>query len=310
MNILFTYDYGEENFEKIRKLGYNVDFIKENELTDCEEVQNADILVCYNPFDRIDIATMKNLKLIMLSSMGTDQLPIEKIKKLDISVTNNKGGYAKPLAEFVVLDILNCYKLSKSFYKRQIQKEWKINTDVLELIGKKVLFLGTGSIASEAAKRLQGFEMNIVGMNTNGRDIKYFNRCIPFSDMKNELKTADVVVSTLPYTPEMYHFMNYDFFDTMKDDSIFINISRGKLVDESALIKHLQRDKFLGVALDVVESEPLTSESPLWDFEKVYITSHSSWVSEMRNIRRFKYIYDNLKQYIANGELLTKLNIK
>ncbi|SHH26676.1 phosphoglycerate dehydrogenase [Tepidibacter thalassicus] len=309
MKVLFTYDYGKEKMDCVKKLGYEVVYVYEREITNTKEVEDVDILVCYNPFETLDITKLKNLKLIQLSSIGIDQAPLDYIKKKGIILTNNKGGYSIPMGEWIVLKILEIYKNSREFYERQKSKIWKINTNIMELYGKTVGFIGTGTIAVEGAKRLQGFGVNIYGLNTSGRKIDYFDKCFSMNEIDSFLEICDVVVLAIPYTEKTHHLINMQRLDKMKDGSILINISRGNIIDEEALIEKLADNKFMGVALDVFEKEPLSKESPLWDFENVIITPHNSWISEKRNERRFEYIYENLKRYKNNEELINVVDL-
>lgn len=309
MKVLFTYDYGKEKMDSIRELGYDLVYGHEKQIKNSKEIEDIDVLVCYDPFQRLDITKLRDLKWIQLSSVGIDQAPLDYIRKSSIVLTNNRGGYSIPMGEWIILKILEIYKESKYFFEKQKERKWKMNTSILELYGKTVGFLGTGTISKEGAKRLQGFGTNVYGLNTNGRDMEYFHKCYPISDIDAFLSQCDVVVCGVPYTKKTHHLINEEKLEKMKDDSILINISRGSVVDEKALCKKLKENKFLGVALDVFEEEPLSTNSPLWDFDNVYITPHNSWVSEMRNERRFQLIYNNLKKYLEGEELQNVVNI-
>ncbi len=310
LKVLFTYDYGKEKMNSIKELGYDIIYVHEKEIQNTKEIEDIDILVCYNPFNSLDISKLTSLKWIQLSSIGIDQVPKEYVMTNNILLTNNRGGYSIPMGEWIVLKILEIYKDSKYFYKKQKEKKWKINTNLMELYEKTVGFLGTGTIAIEGAKRLQGFGVNVYGVNTSGKEVKYFDKCYPISQIKEFLSICDVVVCAIPYTEKTHHLLNGEKLDMMKDDSVLINISRGSIIDEEALIERLRQGKFMGVALDVFEKEPLHESSPLWDFENVYISSHNSWISEMRNERRFNTIYQNLKRYKNNEQLINVVNLE
>lgn len=309
MKAVFTYDYGQEKMDAIRGLGYDVTIVKEAEIENDPSVNDADILTCYNPFSRLDIDKMPSLKWIQLSSMGVDQLPMESIKNRDLLVTNNKGGYSKPIGEWIVMSVLNIYKDAKYFSRRQDDKIWHLNSGLREIVDKNILFLGTGSVATEAAKRLQGFEATVIGLNTDGRDRPYFDRCITFDYLMKEVTKAHIIVCALPYTEAMHHFISDEFLAAMRDCAVLVNVSRGKLLNEAVLVEYLEEGKFMGIALDVFEEEPLSSESPLWDFERVYLSPHNSWVSEMRNERRFVTIYENMKRYMNNQPVLNQVSL-
>ncbi len=310
MKALFTYDYGKENMKAIENLGYNILMINEKNIVYQEEMRDVEVLVCYNPFDTLDISKMTNLKWIQLSSIGVDQAPKEEVVKRNIILTNNKGGYSIPMGEWVVLKMLEIYKKSTTFYQQQKNKIWKMDTFLLELYGKKVAFIGTGSIAQESAKRLQGFDVEILGINTNGSDTEYFNMCYPISQLDEILAISDIVILTIPHTIKTHHLFNQQRLLKLKKDAVLINVSRGSIIDEEALISTLSQGHIMAVALDVFEEEPLAKDSPLWSMENVLITPHNSWISEMRNQRRFQMIYDNMKKYINNEKLVNVVDLE
>jgi len=307
---LFTYDYGKERMESIKKLGYELLVKNEKDISYTEELKDVEVLVCYNPFDSLDISKMKKLKWIQLSSIGIDQVPKEKLINCNITLTNNKGGYSIPMGEWIVLKILELYKNSREFYEKQKSKQWKMDTSVLELCGKRVGFLGTGTIAIEAAKRLQGFEVEVLGLNTNGTPVQYFHRCFKKDDIDEMLSLCDVVVVTIPYTKESHHLLNKERIGSMKEGALIVNVSRGSVIDEKELIESLVKGEIKGAALDVVEEEPLKEESPLWSLDNVIITPHNSWVSEKRNERRFHIIYKNLEKYMNKSALENVVDVK
>lgn len=308
MKVLFTVKQNENDLQKIKDLGYDVLYIPENKIYNTEQTDDADVLVTYNPFNSLDISKMKNLKYIMLTSVGFDQLPMDKVLNQGIMVTNNKGGYSIPIAEWIVMCILEIYKNSKVFYKNQSEKIWHLDYHLDEIDGKTIGFLGTGTIASEAAKRLIPFGVRVLGYNTNGRDVEFFNKCYAKDQMDEIFKNSDVVVATMPCTKETEKIIDKSKFDLMKDNSIFINVGRGKIVNQKDLENSL--DKFKGVALDVFESEPLDKDSILWSAENVKVTSHNSWVSVKNKIRTSNLIYSNLEKYINKETVKNIVNIK
>lgn len=310
MKALFTYNYGKENMDLIKNLGYEIIEKKEKELVYSEDIADVEVLVCYNPFTTLDIRKMEKLKWIQLSSVGVDQVPVDAILENHIILTNNKGGYSIPMGEFVVLKTLEIYKKSALFYEQQKNKKWKISTKLLELYGKNITFIGTGSIAVESAKRFQGFEANIIGVNTKGRATNYFDKCYPISKIDEVLAMSDVVILTIPYTEQTHHLINAERLNKMKKDAVLINVSRGSIINEKDLIEHLEKGNLRGAALDVFEEEPLPPTSPLWDMENVIVTPHNSWMSEMRDERRFRMILENMKRYKNNQELINVVDLK
>lgn len=310
MKLLMTYNYGDEAFKEIEEMGYEISYISENEITEDMKFEEVEVLVCYNPFEKLDISSMKNLKWIQVSSIGVDQVPTKEVLKRDIVVTNNRGGYSIPIGEFVVMRILEIMKNTKYFNSIQTNKRWRLTTDVLELYNKRVLILGTGTIGIEVAKRLKGFGVEIIGVNTNGKPVEFFDQTVSIRKLNDEVEKADILVLALPHTKDTDNILGEKILRSMKKDSSIINVSRGNLIDEVALVELLEEGYFRGVALDVFKEEPLSEESLLWELDRVYITPHNSWVSEKRNERRLELILQNLKRYVEKEELLNMVNIE
>nr|WP_286673038.1 phosphoglycerate dehydrogenase [Anaeromonas frigoriresistens] len=310
MKALFTYDYGQEEMKRIEKLGYDIIVKKEKGIEVTKDIKDIDVLVCYNPFETLEINKLDNLKWIQVSSIGIDQVPKETIKEKNIILTNNRGGYSIPMGEWIVLKILEMLKNSKELYENQKNKKWKIDTSILELYNKTVGFVGTGTIAQEAAKRLQGFGVEVLGLNTKGRDVEYFDKCYANEEIETLYKKSDVVIISVPYTKDTHHMIDEEAFNKMKDGVYLVNIARGSIINEKDMIKALKSGQIKKAALDVFEEEPLPKNSELWDLDNVIITSHSSWMSEMRNERRYNTIYKNMKRYINNEGLINKVNIE
>ncbi len=307
--VLFTHDYGQEKFNLIRDLGYEIVHLREEAEFNEEELKDIEVLVCYNPFKNLDISKLDKLKLIQLSSTGIDQVPRDKLNK-DIVVSNNKGGYSIPIGEWIVMSILNLMKNTNKLFRQQQDKKWKMNKGCLEVYGKKVGFLGTGTLAQEGAKRLQGFGVERIGFNTNGRIVDNMELCYPLKDVHKEIGKCDIVICTLPYTEETHELINNNFISKMKDGVFFINVSRGMVVNEPDLIKNVKNGKIKGAALDVFYEEPLSPDNELWNLENVIISPHNSWMSEMRNERRFEGIIENLRRYKEGREVINKVDMK
>jgi phosphoglycerate dehydrogenase-like enzyme len=303
MKVFFTYDYGKEKMKAVEELGYELIYKDERTISNNQGIEDIDVLVCYDPFDNVDITKLNNLKWIQLSSIGIDQVPKRAVLDMGITVTNNKSGYSIPMGEWVVMKALELLKNSRSFYKKQEEGHWKVDTSVLEIYNKTIVFVGTGSIAQESAKRFQGFGVKIVGVNTSGRNVQYFDECHAFNEIDEVLKQADIIVLALPHTEKTHHLFDIDRFKLFKPSSYLINISRGSIINEDDMVEALKKGIIAGAALDVFEEEPLPQDSPLWQLDNVIVTPHSSWISEMRNERRYNIIYENLKHYIKGEQL-------
>lgn len=310
MKALITYKHTEEEINKLKKLGYQLVYKNEKDISLTEEIKDIDVMVCFNPFEKIDIDDFPNLKWIQLGSAGINQVPEDKVLNRDIIVTNNRGGFSIPIAEWIVLRVLEMVKNTKEFHSLQASKTWKTDNSMLELHGKTVGFIGTGSIAQEAAKRLDSFGVNLLGFNFTGNEAKYFHQSFNINEIKAYIDKCDFLIVAAPYTEATHHLVNEDLFQSMKDGTYLVNIARGSIIDENALIKHLKSGKIRKAALDVFEVEPLPESSPLWEMEQVLISPHNSWGSEMIFQRRFELVYKNMMNYINNKELFNVIDFK
>lgn len=306
MNIISTIKFDIFHQEKLNSIGYKYKFISEKSIN-TEDIVDCNILVCFNPFNRIDISKAKQLKYIQLTSQGVNHLPFKVLKEKSIIAVSNRAVFSIPISEWIIGKILESYKNTFKSYENQKRKIWKKDFDLLELNGKSILFLGTGTIAMETVKRLMAFGVEISGVNTNGRKIEGFDYNYSFKDIYNRLDRYDVIISTLTLTKDTKKILDYNFFSKLKDKMVFINVSRGEVVNENDLIKSL--DKFRAVYLDVFENEPLNNKSSLWEKENVFITSHNSWISDSNKSRIRNNIINNLIRYKNGDDIKGKVDL-
>ena len=297
MKLLLTgaFKYSQEQLNMIQSLGYEVTFVQDERVPLDIDVSEFEAVVCNSLFLYNDITRFKKLEFIQLTSAGLDRVPLDYLKEKGIKLFNAKGVYSIPMAEWVVLKILEIYKKSRVFYKNQELHKWEKQRDLLELTDKTAAIIGYGSVGTEIAKRLKAFGANVISVDRQVKEDDYVDESILIDDLDAALEKSDVIILTLPLTAETKHLINEEKIKVMKDNAVLINVSRGGIIDETALIESLKEDKFLGVALDVFEEEPL-NESPLWDFENVIITPHNSFVSDKVNERLFELMIENLSR--------------
>lgn len=300
MKLLLTgaFSYTAEQIRELEEITGEVIYIKDERTEITTEVSDIELVVCNGLFLYNSIDRFKNLKFIQLTSAGFDRIPIEYIKSTSIRVENAKGVYSIPMAEWVILMILHFYKKSKVFYRLQTNHEWMKQRDILELNGKIAIIVGFGSVGREVAKRLRAFDLYIIGIDLVFQKSNLTDEFYTYDQLDHVLDRADILILSLPVTEKTHHFMNNERISMLKKSSILINVSRGALVDEKALINALQRKRIHGAALDAFEEEPLSSESPLWDFENVIITPHNSYTSDKTADRLYSLIKSNIKNFI------------
>lgn len=285
--------FKENNFE--------VDYFDEKKEIKIPDLEKYDIMISYNPFVSNDFRGAVNLKLLIMASTGIDHVPDYMIEKNNLVIANNYGGYAVPISEWILMSALMGIKNVPKIIERAENKIWGIEKNMMELTDKEVLILGAGRIASEASKRFRCFNAKVRGYRKSTKENPDFDEIIGNDKLDSSIKKSDIVVMCLPETPETYQILDDKRLSMMKDDAILINISRGKTIDEQSLIKHLEKGKFRFVALDVFENEPLSKESPLWDIDRVFISTHTCWMSQKRGERIVYHIKKSLSDFLKTG---------
>ena len=279
---------------QIESMGHSVVFMQnEKDELPCmyEEVEGV---ICNGLFLSHPIEKFISLRYIQLTSAGFDRVPMDYVQAHGITIHNARGVYSIPMAEFAISGILQLYKQSRFFYENQKKSVWEKNRSVLELYGKNVCIVGCGSVGTECAKRFQVFGCRVIGVDLFQREDAAYEKMYSLACFDEGLSQADVVVLTLPLTEETRHMMNETRFSAMKDNSVLVNIARGAVVDEEALLKAVD-EKLLGAVLDVFEEEPLSPDNVLWKKENIILTPHNSFVGDGNGERLFTVIKCNLR---------------
>lgn len=298
MKILITgaLKCSDTQIQEIEKLGHECLFLQ-NEKDDIDSnKEEIEAIICNGFFLYHKIEEFTNLKFIQLTSAGLDRVPLDYIKKNNIQLYNARGVYSIPMAEWTLLKILEIYKNSRFFYKNQENKRWEKDRKIQELNGKVATIVGYGSVGSEIAKRLNAFNVKINIVDITEKKDEYIEKFYNINELEKAMQTTDILILTLPLTEETEGIINKNNLNKMKDGSILINISRGKVIDEKDLINVIKANKLKGIALDVFEDEPLSENSELWDFDNIIITPHNSFIGANNNKRLFELIMKNLKK--------------
>lgn len=300
------YNFRDDQLKQLKDLGCDLVIHPREKEPVPEEHLDADILFCYRVFEATDIRRFTQLKLVQLTSSGMDHVPVDTLHRRGIRLCNARGIYSIPMAEWVVLKTLEIYKQSRHFEAAQSRAEWKQHRSLEELHGKTVGIAGTGSIGQEVARRMQAFGCRVVGLNTTGKKPPGFNQCVPVENLIPFLKESDVVVLTLPLTEETRHLVNDEALWAMKEEAVLVNVSRGAVVEEEALLQHLTRGRLKGAALDVFHTEPLPPHHDLWRHPKVLATPHNSFLSTAVKDRAFHLACDNIRAFLEGKPLVNE----
>ncbi len=252
-------------------------------------------VVCNGLFLHHDLDGFPALRFIQLTSAGLDRVPLERIRARGIRLFNARGVYSVPMAEFALSGVLALCKQSRFFTDRQRERRWEKRRDLRELYGRAVTILGCGSVGTECAGRFAAFGCAVTGVDLFPRADVAFAAMLPLERLDELLPGTDVLVLTLPLSPETRHLLDARRLALLPADALVVNISRGAVLDEAALIAALRAGRLSGAVLDVFETEPLPDSSPLWTMENVILTPHNSFVGEGNDARLSRLILDRLR---------------
>ena len=252
----------------------------------------------------------RQVKWVHCLSAGVEKLLFPALIENPVPLTNAKGVFKRSLAEFVVLGMLYFYKHVRRLVESQRAHRWD-NFMVEWLPGKTMGVVGYGEIGQECAKLAKALGVTIYAMRRKpelSRNDPILDRIFGTDQLYEMLGLVDVVLAAAPLTAQTKHMLNDVAFQAMKASAIVINVGRGPVIDEAALIRALQQQRIAGAALDVFESEPLLADSPLWDMENVLISPHCTdrtkdpdWLD-----LTMQCFLENFRRYV-NGDPLENL---
>lgn len=253
----------------------------------------------------------QRLRWVQATNAGTGQQIKEsgiRLEVLDeVAVTTASGVHATPLAEFALLGMLHFAKQLPKLARFQRDRHWE-RLHFRELRNMRLLVVGLGSIGREVARLGNHLGMRVTGIKRDPSITEPgVERIYPPEQLTEVISDADAVVVTLPLTSETAELVGREAIDAMKSDAIFVNVGRGGVVDEEALLGALENSNLAGAALDVYREEPLPTESRLWDLPNVILSPHSAASSESENERIVDLFIQNLGRYLAGEPLVNRL---
>ena len=248
------------------------------------------------------------LKLLQASSAGTDTFDKAGLATLGVAVANHGGSNAVAVAEHAIVLMVAVWRKLDQQIAAVRAGEWSTPItsqpvgEFRTLVGKRVGIVGLGRIGSRIAKRLRGWECDVVFTDPEAFDAGYEQACeAKRVDLDTLLATSDVVSLSVPLEASTRHMLSDREFGLMKVGAIVINTSRGPVIDEAALVRALVAGKVFGAGLDVIEQEPIAMDNPLLGLRNVVITPHQGTRSleTEQNIRKF--VVENIAR-LARGE--------
>lgn len=248
------------------------------------------------------LSSVPTLRWVHSTTDGVDNLLFPEISEFDVVLTNASGIFDIPIAEMVLSYILTVGKRLPEFMTQQRAHYWN-ELRLRELRQLTVGIVGLGGIGSEVARLCQAFGMRVLGMRRHPRPHQFADEVLGPDQLHDLLAESDYVVISCPLTEETRGLIGPAELDAMAPEAWLINIARGPVVDQEALIETLWERRIGGACLDVFAEEPLPDDSLLWDLPNVIVTPHNAWSSPLLMDREAELFLDNLRRYLAD-ELL------
>jgi phosphoglycerate dehydrogenase-like enzyme len=270
---------------------------------------DADVIIGFNPEICVSkiVDNAKQLRWIASLAAGVENcMAVPGIRSRNLLLTNMRGVDAPVIAEHAIALAMALSHGLDTFAVDTSKGVWSVEhgatTPIQTLDGKTLLVVGLGGIGTEVASRAHGLGMKVVATRDNNRDKPDFVSYVGLPDELLTLaKSADVIVNSVPLTPQTTGMYDAKFFAALKPTAYFVNVARGASVVTGDLVSALNEHRLAGAGLDVVDIEPLPADSPLWHAPHVIITPHISARSDLPSEARWTLAVENLRRY-ANGE--------
>lgn len=281
------------------------------------ELLDTDIFVGYS-IRPGQFTAARKLKWIHVTAAAVAHLMYPEIRSSGILMTNASGIHSIPMAEHIIGTFTALARRFPDCVRYQMQSRWS-QQDLVEvppalrpgeLRGKIALFIGFGAVGREAGRLARAIGMRVWAITLSGRaDNDIAERALSSDALHEALPHADFIVVAAPETPETTKLIGDRELALMKPSAHLINVARGALVDEPALIRALQQRTIAGAALDVTSEEPLPPQSPLWQLDNAFITPHSSAISDQLWLRQTDLVMENLERWFSGRELLNRVDL-
>ncbi len=271
-------------------------------------IGSADILISFAPMitDQV-VREGTKLKWIQALGTGVDNLIDLPSLRSDVIVTNIQGIHGAAMSEAAIMAMLALSRDFPRVVRNQDRKLWERWPAGL-LDGKKVGILGIGVISETLAPKCKALGMTVVGVSSAKRTVAGFDRVYGRHELISVVSDLDYLIALTPYSAATRHIVDTAVFSAMKPTSYFINLARGGVVDEAALIAALQRGLIAGAALDVFNDEPLPTDHLFWTMKNVIVTPHLGGFYDGYVERALPVVEENIRRFLA-GDTMNMINV-
>ena len=311
MKILVTIDLEPRHHDLIRSAVDGVEIMEAHSVEDAERlIPEADVLI--GGFSPNLYRRAKRLRWVQSWGAGVDGVLFKEFVESEIALTSAKGTVGVHLAEHAMALLLSLTRgIAQAIRGPRWENRMPIRRASWELIDRTMGIIGLGGTGMDVAQRASAFGMRIIAIDPEEVGlpscVTWCRRPDAFHDL---LRESDVVMICSPLTPETEGMFDQAAFDAMQDHAILINVTRGRIVDENALLDALEQRRIGGAGLDVTPREPLPDDHPLWRIPNVVITPHTAGGSPNRDDRLVDLICRNLKRHAAGQPLLSQIDKK
>lgn len=310
--ILVTLPLKEEHKRKIEDIASDAEVIYTTpDKAERSIVQEAEIILGNVSVEAVKGS--KNLKWMQLNSAGANQYTEEGVLLEGTILTNATGAYGLAIAEHMLGMVLNLQKKLHLYSANQREHLWKDEGTVTSIYGSKTLVVGLGDIGGEFAMRMHVLGSKVYGVRRNKSEIPEYLQDIYQLDILDDiLHEFDIVALSLPETKETKNLFNKQKFRKMKKGAILLNVGRGSTVHTADLCEALNSGILGGAGLDVVDTEPLPVESPLWDAKNLILTPHVSGGYHLKEtLERIRKIsIENLESFYKKNPMKNLVDFK
>jgi D-2-hydroxyacid dehydrogenase (NADP+) len=268
----------------------------------------ADILVTFGAhMSEHVLKDAKNLKWVQALGTGVDGITDQPALADNVLVTNMHGLHGDSMSDSAMLSMLALARDLPRVVRNQARHAWDRFPSRL-LRGKTVGIFGVGAIAEDLAPKCKMFGMNVVGITSSQREVPGFDRMYSRDQLEEAVRELDYLILLTPYTPETRNIVNAKILAAMKPSGFLINLARGGIVDEDALVAALKEGKIAGAALDVFVQEPLPETHPFWDMNNVIITPHLGGFHNQYPEQALPTVEENIRKFLA-GDTKNMINV-
>ncbi len=268
----------------------------------------SDVEIIYGGIGEADFPKAKSLRWVQLLSAGVEGMMYPAFKASDVILTNCQKLYGLQISEHAFALLLALTRSIPTQLELMKRKHWE-RVPCIELAGMTMGILGLGGIGRAIAARAKAFEFKVIAIDPEPMEkLDTVDQLGKLDWLSEFMSKSNVVVVCCPSTPQTHKLLSHEQFNLLPDGSYLVNVSRGKVIDEDALIAVLRSGKLAGAGLDVTYTEPCPLESPLWTEPNVILTSHSAGASQNMRARATRLFVDNLHRYVKGDPLVNLVN--